>query len=81
MSDAKIALSDFVAGGERFGPIGQDDFADFQDVGVVRRIERHMGVLLDQQDRRPGGVDLANDAEDRLRDLRSESQHPDGISY
>jgi len=43
---------------------------DLEDVALVRDRERHVGVLLDEDDGLRALVDLADDLEDCLHDLR-----------
>src|SRR6266540_1830769 len=46
--------------------VGEGDLARLQHVAAAGDVERHQGVLLDEQDRRPLRVDLADDLEDPL---------------
>ena len=63
-----VALLQLTGGGV------QGDTPDLKHVAVMRGLQRHVRVLLDEQDRRAGRVDLADDLEDRLHDLRRQAQ-------
>src|SRR5207249_7125177 len=65
--DALVLLED------RAGP-ARDDRARLQHVAAARRFERVAGVLLHQQDARPGGVGGADAAEDVLHHERREAE-------
>jgi hypothetical protein len=49
--DAEIEFPDVFLLQHRSAGVGHDDAADLQDVAVVGGLQRHVGVLLDQQDR------------------------------
>src|SRR5207245_9308102 len=53
---------------------GEGDRARLEDVAVVRDGQGLVGVLLDEQDRRAAGVDVADDAEDLLDEHGGEAQ-------
>src|SRR5438046_1250601 len=60
---AEVGFADFVGGGEGLGVVGHLDLAALEDVAAVRHRERHVGVLLDEQDGDALLVDLADDDE------------------
>src|SRR5438445_3278428 len=51
---------------ERRAPIAEDHASGLQDIRMVRDVERHVRVLLDEEHGRPGGADLADNTEDLL---------------
>src|SRR4051794_33074957 len=71
---AQVGLLDAIARQKRFRLVGQHDAARLHDVAAMRRDESHVRILFDEEDRRPLGVDLFDDAEDRLHHLRRESE-------
>src|SRR3546814_16658219 len=48
---AKIEFLDVFLVQQPGAGIGHDDAADLQHIAVMRRMQRHIGILLDQQDR------------------------------
>jgi hypothetical protein len=55
-SFAEVGVLDALVVEEHFGAVGHDDRAGLHHVAAVGELERHPGVLLDQQHRRcPGG--------------------------
>src|SRR5581483_6321971 len=48
--DAEIELLDVLFFHQSRARVGHDDAADFEHVAVVADLQRHVGVLLDQQD-------------------------------
>src|SRR5262249_32696058 len=63
---SEVSLADDVRA-EQAGPgIGEHDPAGLDHVAAVRHSERHARVLLHEQDRRPLGIDIPDDPEDRL---------------
>src|SRR3569623_2751806 len=62
-SRAKIGLHDGVARGEDVGIAVHADAAGLEHVAVVGELEGETGVLLDQEDRDAGLVEIADDAE------------------
>src|SRR2546428_5257636 len=53
---------------------GEGDRSRLEDVAVVRDGQGLVGILLDEQDRRAAGVDVADDAEDLLDEHGGEAQ-------
>src|SRR5690606_19980631 len=73
--DAEVELADVFLVAQRRAGVLHDDSSVFQDVSVVGRVERHVGVLLDQQHRGSAlAIDAHDDLEDLLRELRRQSQ-------
>src|SRR5204863_8826480 len=54
------------------GVVGERDRSCLQYVAPAGDVEGHQGVLLDEEDRRPLRVDLADDLEDPLDEDRRE---------
>src|ERR1700681_1517607 len=48
---AEIKFLDVLGGHQPLAAVVHDDAADFQNVTIMRGFQRHLGVLLDQQDR------------------------------
>ena len=63
---AEVGLADVVVLEEVGASAGLLDGADLKHVGAIGNGERHVGVLLYQQDRGPGRVELLDDVEDLL---------------
>ena len=57
----------------RFRVVGERHMARLEDVAAVRDVERHQGVLLDEQDRRSLLVHLDDRLEDALHKDRRET--------
>src|SRR3990167_5499232 len=72
---AEVELLDVLLLAQAIAAIFHDDAAVLQHIAVVRGVEGHVGVLLDQQD---GGAALAVDAhhdlENLLGELRTQAQ-------
>src|ERR1700760_2822031 len=61
---AQVELLDVLGMHQPLASVVHDDAADFQHIAVMRRLQRHLGVLLDQQDRHALLlVDAADDGE------------------
>src|SRR5574338_1661722 len=68
--DAEIELADVFLLAQRRATVLHDDAPVLEHVAVVGGVERHVGVLLDQQHRRPAlAVDAHDDVEDFLGEL------------
>src|SRR5262245_39105944 len=63
---SEIRPLDHFGFGELAGGAAEGHLAELEEIEVVRHLERHVGVLLDQEDRRTVAVELADDAEDLL---------------
>ena len=59
---AQIRLADLDVVGKLGGFALHLDGAGFQNIGAVGDLQRHLGVLLDQQDGHAVAVDLADDS-------------------
>src|SRR3990167_6576061 len=72
---AEVELLDVLLLAQAIAAIFHDDAAVLQHIAVVRGVEGHVGVLVDQQD---GGaalaVDSPHDLENLLGELRSQAQ-------
>src|SRR5436190_11270913 len=72
---AEIELLDVVLLAQPRAGVLHDDAAVLEDVAVVGDVERHVGVLLDQQQRRAAvAVDAHDDLEDLARQPRREAE-------
>src|SRR6266511_2361682 len=70
--DAEIGLLDLVVLLQLLRVVRERDRAGLEHVASVGDVEGHQGVLLDEEDRRPLRVDLADDLEDPLDEDRRE---------
>src|SRR6185503_6881439 len=61
LRDAEVGLADVFVLFELLGVVGEGDRAGLEDIAAAGDVERHQRVLLDEQDRRPLRVDLADD--------------------
>src|SRR5204862_264509 len=59
--DAEVAGPDLVAGGQLVGVALERDAPDLEHVGAVGDLQRHVRVLLDEDDRGPLLVALAHE--------------------
>ena len=67
----EVRLPDIIARGQFGGRAVHQDLADFQHIGAMSHLQRHAGVLFDQQDSEFGFlVQLADDRENLLDDSR-----------
>lgn len=58
-SGPKVGLANHLVLEQAFGRVMQDNLAGLQDVSPLGHLQRHERVLLNQQNRRPGLVDVA----------------------
>ena len=73
--DAEIEFLDVLVLQQALAGIVHHDAADFEHVAVVGGLERHVGVLLDEQDGDAAlAVDAADDVEDLLHQLRRQAE-------
>src|SRR2546428_8346627 len=74
-AEPKVELADVVVAAQLGGRTVEDDPAVLHDVAVIRDAQGHLGVLLDEQERRPPLlVDLADDVEDLAHEQRREPE-------
>ena len=71
---AEVALLDLGARREAVGGTFERDLADLEHVRTLGDGQRHRGVLLDEDDRGPLTVDLADDLGDPRHDLRRQAE-------
>src|SRR5665647_231623 len=72
---AEIELLDVLGMHQPFASIVHDHPADLQHIAVMRRLQRHLGILFDQQDR--GAlllIDAPDDGEDLLHQDRRQAE-------
>src|SRR5438309_5038067 len=75
LAEAEVELADVVVAAQLGGRTVEDDPAVLHDVAVIRDAQGHLGVLLDEQERRPPLlVDLADDVEDLAHEERREPE-------
>src|SRR5262249_44820157 len=73
LGDAEVELLDVLVLAQRLGVAVHDDAAVLEDVAVARVFERHVGVLLGEQERDAFLlVEAVHDLENFLDDLRGE---------
>src|SRR5215212_12067315 len=60
---AEVRLLNLLVLLQALGVVRKRDRPRLQNVAAARDVERHQGVLLDEEDRRPLRVDLADDLE------------------
>src|SRR5256886_974870 len=74
-AEPQVELADVVVAAQLGGGTVEDDAAVLHDVAVIRDAQGHLGVLLDEQERRPPLlVDLADDVEDLAHEERREPE-------
>src|ERR1700733_11664526 len=72
---AQVELLDVPGMHQPLACVVHDDAADFQHIAIMRRLQRHLGVLLDQQDRHALlFVDATDDGENLPYQDRRQSQ-------
>src|SRR5439155_23824139 len=71
---AQVCLSNLVVAEEAARRVLEHDLAGLEHIAAVGDLERHVGVLFDQQHRRALAVDLADDLEDPRHHHRSEAE-------
>src|SRR5919198_5744090 len=75
LAEPQVELAHVVVAAQLDGRPVEDDPAVLHDVAVVRDAQGHLGVLLDEQERRPPlFVNLTNDVEDLAHQERSEAE-------
>src|SRR5438445_12155504 len=75
LAEPQVELADVVVAAQLGGRTVEDDPAVLHDVAVIRDAQSHLGVLLDEQERRPPLlVDLADDVEDLAHEERREPE-------
>src|SRR5947207_1689619 len=74
-AEPQVELADVVVAAQLVGGTVEDDPAVLHDVAVIRDAQGHLGVLFDEQERRPALlVDLADDVEDLAHQQRREPE-------
>src|SRR6267142_3465162 len=74
-AEAEVELAHVVVAAQLGGRTVEDDPAVLHDVAVIRDAQGHLGVLLDEQERRPPLlVNLTNDVEDLAHQERREPE-------
>src|SRR5215217_1367604 len=73
-SAPEIERSEVGCGADLRSWAARGDLAEAQHEGLVRDRERLRSVLLDQQDRKPGALELGDHREDALDDGRRQAE-------
>src|SRR5262249_55307919 len=75
LAEPEVELAHVIVAAEPVGRTVEDDPAVFHDVAVIRNAESDLGVLLDEEERRPPlVVDPANDVEDLAHEQGRETE-------